>query len=106
MVGGDLIEIVIRSHPPCQSGGTAPSDQPYSQTHMAKERELKAGDAVEWETSQGKTEGKVVKRVTTPMEIKTHQVAASEENPEYVVQSKKSGKQAAHKAAALRKISK
>ena len=70
---------------------------------MAKE--LKAGDKVTWDTSQGKTEGKVVRKQTTPTQIKGHKVAASKDNPEYIVKSDKSGKEAAHKPSELRKVS-
>jgi hypothetical protein len=64
---------------------------------------LKEGDEVEWNTPQGKTSGKVEKRLTSRTKIKGHTVAASEENPEYLVKSEKSGEEAAHKPDALRK---
>ncbi len=64
---------------------------------------LKTGDKVEWETSQGKTSGTVKKKVTKPADIKGHHVAASADNPEYLVESEKSGKEAAHKQTALKK---
>ena len=64
---------------------------------------LKAGDKVEWETSQGKTSGTVKKKLTKPTDIKNHHVAASKENPEYLVESEKTGAQAAHKPDALKK---
>lgn len=67
---------------------------------------LKKGDRVEWNTPQGKTRGTVERRLTAPMEIEGHHVAASEENPEYLVRSEKSGKEAAHKPEALRKVRK
>ena len=67
---------------------------------------LKKGDHVEWETSQGKTEGTVEKKLTKPTKIKGHQVAASPENPEILVKSDKSGKEAAHKPESLKKKSK
>lgn len=70
---------------------------------MAKN--LKKGDSVAWETPQGKTNGKVVKKLTKPMDIKGHHVAASIENPEYLVESDKTGKHAAHKPAALKRMS-
>lgn len=66
--------------------------------------EPKPGDHVEWATSQGKTQGVVEKKLTEPMDIKGHHVAASKENPEFLVKSDKSGKEAAHKADALKKI--
>ena len=71
---------------------------------MAKK--FKQGDAVEWETSQGKTSGTVKKKLTEPTDIKTHHVAASKENPEYLVKSDKSGKKAAHKPETLKKVEK
>ena len=64
---------------------------------------LKKGDKVEWETSQGKTSGTVKKKLTAPTDIKGHHVAASKENPEFLVESEKSGKEAAHKPESLKK---
>jgi len=67
---------------------------------------LEKGDAVQWETSQGKTSGTVKKKLTEPFNIKGHHVAASKDNPEYLVESEKSGAEAAHKPAALKKVNK
>ena len=67
------------------------------------ERTLKPGEKVRWNTSQGETRGKVIKRTTTAGKIKTHKVMASKTNPEYLVESAKSGKRAAHKRSALKK---
>jgi hypothetical protein len=67
------------------------------------EKTFKAGDAVKWDHSQGTTQGKVVKKVTSPTKIKGHKVAASEDNPEYIVQSNKTGAKAAHQPTELRK---
>ena len=67
-------------------------------------KDLKPGDHVVWDWSQGEVKGTVVKKQTTPMDIKGHHVAASKDNPEYVVKSDKSGKIAAHKPEELRKI--
>ncbi len=68
---------------------------------MAKD--LKAGDKVGWDSSGGHSIGKVVKKQTTPTQIKGHKVAASKDNPEYIVKSDKSGKEAAHKPGELKK---
>jgi hypothetical protein len=68
---------------------------------MAKD--LKTGDQVTWTTSQGETTGKVIKKQTTPTKIKSHKVAASADNPQFIVESEKSGKRAAHKPSELRK---
>lgn len=64
------------------------------------------GDPVKWATPQGDTEGTVKKKLISPIRIKGHQVQASPESPQYLVTSSKSGKPAAHKAAALKKIGK
>lgn len=64
---------------------------------------FKAGDAVEWDSAGGHSVGKVVKKLTKPMQIKGHKVAASPENPEYLVKSDKSGGEAAHKPGSLKK---
>ncbi|MDZ8258328.1 DUF2945 domain-containing protein [Nostoc sp. ChiQUE01b] len=66
--------------------------------------QFKKGDRVEWNTSQGKTTGKVVKKLTSPTDIKEHHIAASEDNPEYLVESDQTGKQAAHKPDALKRV--
>jgi hypothetical protein len=68
---------------------------------MAKQ--LKAGDRVSWSSHGGTAHGKVVRKVTSGMKIKGHKVAASKDNPEYLVETDE-GKQAAHKAEALTKI--
>jgi hypothetical protein len=67
------------------------------------EKTFKAGDKVKWDHSQGTTEGKVVRKLTRPTKIKTHKVAASKDNPEYLVKSAKTGAEAAHKPSELRK---
>jgi hypothetical protein len=64
---------------------------------------FKKGDKVTWDTSQGATVGKVVKKQTSRTKIKDHDVAASTANPEYIVESDKSGKRAAHKPESLHK---
>ena len=65
--------------------------------------DLKTGDKVAWDSSQGEVKGTVRKKLTAPTDIKRHHVAASPENPEYLVQSDKTGAEAAHKPGELRK---
>lgn len=65
------------------------------------EKSFKKGDEVSWNTPQGETHGKVEKKLTSPMDIKNHHVAASKDNPEYLVKSDESGKEAAHKPEEL-----
>lgn len=63
---------------------------------------LHKGDKVSWKSHGGSAHGEVVKKVTSETEIKGHKVAASKDNPEYVVETD-GGKQAAHKPGALKK---
>jgi hypothetical protein len=72
---------------------------------MAASKDFKKGDRVEWDTSQGRTEGHVLREQTSETHIKGHKVAASKEHPQYIVESDKSGKRAAHKPEELRKRS-
>ena len=65
-------------------------------------KELRKGDKVEWDSSGGHSTGKVVRKLTASMTIKGHKVAASKDNPEYLVETE-AGKRAAHKPAALEK---
>jgi hypothetical protein len=64
---------------------------------------VKKGDRVTWDSgSEGTVTGTVKKKITKPMKIKSHQVSASPDNPEYIVESEKTGAIAAHKAGALK----
>ena len=66
--------------------------------------EFKRGDRVSWNTSQGRTTGRVEKKLTSPTHVEGHTVAASSDNPEYLVRSEASGKTAAHKPGALKRL--
>ena len=59
--------------------------------------------AVRWNTSQGETHGKVVRKLTSDTKIDDHQVRASKDDPQYLVESDKTGARAAHKPDALTK---
>ena len=65
-------------------------------------KDPKAGDHVTWKSHGGEAHGVVEKKQTKPTTIKGHKVAASPENPEFIVRSDNGGK-AAHKSAALTK---
>ncbi len=64
---------------------------------------LKKGDDVTWNTSQGKTRGKVKAKLSRTRKIKGHTVKASPDEPQYLVVSDKTGQAAAHKADSLHK---
>ena len=67
-------------------------------------QEFKQGNELEWNTPQGKTRGTVKKKLTSHTEVGGQTIAASEDDPRYLVQSEKSGKEATHKPDALTKI--
>jgi hypothetical protein len=64
--------------------------------------ELKKGDKVSWKSHGGQAHGTVEKKQTSRTSIKGHTVAASPENPQFIVKTAE-GKKAAHKAEALTK---
>lgn len=61
---------------------------------------LKAGDKVRWKSHGGEAHGKVVRKLEKATDIKGHHVAASKDNPQYLVETGE-GKRAAHKPEAL-----
>ncbi len=61
------------------------------------------GDAVKWGTSGGETEGTVEKVVTSTTKVKGHTAKATKEEPQVLVKSAKSGKEAVHKPEELKK---
>jgi Hypervirulence associated proteins TUDOR domain len=68
---------------------------------MAKS--LKQGDHVSWDTSQGKTQGIVEKKLTSTTKIKGHTAKPTKDDPQYLVKSDKTGAKAAHKPSELKK---
>ena len=65
---------------------------------------LKIGDRVSWDTSQGRTRGKVVEKKTKDFEFADQHFTASSDEPKYIVQSEKTDAKAAHNGSALRKL--
>jgi hypothetical protein len=65
---------------------------------------FKKGDKVEWHSAQGAIRGIVKKKLTTPTSVKGHHVHASADAPQYLVESDKTGEEAAHKPEALKKL--
>lgn len=63
---------------------------------------FKKGDKVSWNSSGGTAHGKVEKKLTGETHIKSHKVAASKEDPQYLVKSDRGG-EAAHKPDALKR---
>lgn len=65
--------------------------------------ELHKGDKVAWKSHGGTAHGVVEKKLTSRTKIKDHTVAASPDNPEYLVRSESGSGKAAHKRGALTK---
>jgi len=85
-------------------GGTRPRCRPlHGSGKGTSMTEFKKGDKVTWNSSQGEVTGTVERKLTKATRIKQHDVAASPDNPEYLVRSDKTGAEAAHKPEALRK---
>jgi hypothetical protein len=68
-------------------------------------RAFKQGDKVRWNTSQGVTHGEVKRRLTSRTKVGGQEIAATEDDPRYLVVSAKTGKEAAHAAEALERAS-
>jgi hypothetical protein len=66
--------------------------------------EFKRGDRVEWSYRGRTVRGTVRRRLTRRTEVGGQIVAASRDDPRYLVRSEKSGKETARRPAALRRI--
>ncbi|WP_042281967.1 hypervirulence associated TUDOR domain-containing protein [Candidatus Protochlamydia sp. R18] len=69
---------------------------------------IKKGDSVTWNSQQGSIKGKVAKKVVKNETVKVgenkkRRVKASNENPQVIVKSNKTGKQAVHKVESVKK---
>lgn len=67
--------------------------------------DFKAGDRVSWKSHGGTAHGKVVRKQTSATSIKGHKVAATKDEPQYIVETD-DGARAAHKPDALTRESK
>ena len=63
--------------------------------------DFKKGDHVEWKSHGSTAEGVVEEKITERTEAAGRTVAASEDDPQYLVKSDKSGGEAVHKPGAL-----
>ena len=61
------------------------------------------GDEVTWKSHGGEAVGKVKRKITSDTEAAGRTVRASEDDPQYLVESDKSGDEAVHKPSALKK---
>ncbi len=72
---------------------------------MADNKNLEQGDKVEWSSHGSTVTGAVEKKITEDTDSKEagRKVKASEDDPQYLVKSDKSGGEAAHKPGALKR---
>ena len=68
--------------------------------HREKD-ELQKGDEVSWSSHGHTTEGTVTRTITSDTEAAGRTVRASKDEPQYEVESDKSGRHAVHKPDAL-----
>ena len=68
------------------------------------EQEFKRGDRVEWSFRGRRVVGRVRKRLTARTEVGGRVVAASKDDPRYLVRSDRSGKETARRPGALTRI--
>jgi hypothetical protein len=77
--------------------------QQFGRKNADMTTELKKGDHVAWNTSQGETHGVVEQKITGTATVKGHTAKASPDEPQYKVKSDKTGKEAIHKPEQLHK---
>ncbi len=65
---------------------------------------FKRGDRVEWNFRGHAVTGKVRKRLVVRTEVAGQVVAASKDDPRYLVRSDKTGRETARRAEALRRL--
>jgi hypothetical protein len=63
--------------------------------------EFKKGDRVKWKSHGGEGVGKIERKITEETDAAGRHVVASEDEPQYLVRSEKSGGTAVHKPGAL-----
>jgi hypothetical protein len=67
---------------------------------------FKVGDHVEWNSEAGRVQGTIQKKITSEIKFKGYNRHASKDQPQYLIQSDKTGHLAMHKGSALTKLKK
>ena len=70
---------------------------------MANDDNLHKGDKVSWRTHGTTTEGTVQRKITSDTRAAGRKVKADKDDPQYLVESDKSSRDAVHKPDALEK---
>lgn len=64
--------------------------------------EFKDGDYVEWGKAEDHTRGHIKRKLTGPYKIKSFEVPATKDNPYYLIETERTGAEAAHRPDELR----
>ena len=102
-VTGHRVDALSKADSSSASEASSSSSSGSSGSDKGSSDKFEKGDKVTWETSQGTTTGKVKKKLTSDTDIKGHTAKASKDNPQYLVESESTGKEAAHKPDSLKK---
>lgn len=100
-VTGHRVDALSKSSSDSSSSSSSSDSSSGSGSSSSSSDKFEKGDKVEWETSQGTTTGTVKKKLTEETDIQGHTAKASEDDPQYLVESESTGKEAAHKPSAL-----
>ncbi len=65
--------------------------------------DFKKGDKVEWNSHGSKAKGEVKKKITSETKVGGQKIKGSKDDPRYLVESEKTGAEAAHKPESLEK---
>lgn len=90
-----------RTHGPGHDGTDVAFHE--SMAHSVKSA-LHVGDHVSWNSEAGRVRGVIKKKLTAATKLKGYIVRASEEEPQYLIESDKTDHVAVHKGSALRKL--
>ncbi len=98
-VTGHSVDALSEADSDSSSGSSGSSKSGSSKSGSSQS--FKQGDRVQWNTSQGKTTGVVKKKLTETTDIQGYTAKATEDEPQYLVESDSTGSEAAHKPDAL-----
>ena len=76
----------------------------HSAAYRGAMSSLSIGDRVSWNTSQGRTRGRIVEKKVKDFEFADQHFTASTDEPAFIVESEKTDARAAHKGSALRRL--
>ena len=79
---------------------------PISKGDLPMAKTFKVGDHVSWNSEAGRVRGTIKKKIISTITFKGYKVHASQEEPQYLIESDKTDHMAMHKGSALKIIAK